>query len=68
MKKFALLASLSIFLLMVSTSVSATEYSLTCENVHSGQSETVKVEADSRSKAVSKTKNDPGYSDYKNCK
>lgn len=52
---------------LLSITAQATVYKLTCTNDYSGSQETVKVEASSKSAALSKVKTDLAYAEYKNC-
>ena len=54
-------------LLVVVAPANAAGYTLNCTDAWTGEAVTVDVDADSRSAAIEKTKNDPAYADYDDC-
>ncbi|MFC4215966.1 hypothetical protein ACFP4H_22395 [Pseudophaeobacter arcticus] len=68
MKKFTIAIFAAISTLTVASPAFAAKYTLNCEDATTGQAVTVDVEADSRAKAVEKTRNGAEYTEYDKCK
>ncbi len=69
MKKLTVTALTTFACISVASSLAyANTYTLSCTNEYSNEQESVNVEASSRSDAIDRTRNEPQYAQYKNCK